>query len=52
MQTCAASSAFSDEATLLQLALSKGILNDVQSHPVFDTATRVKEFGLCQNLHQ
>ena len=50
-QTCAAGSAFCDEATLLQQAFSKGIFNDVQSHPVFYTATRVQKFSLGQNLH-
>lgn len=51
MHTCAACSAFCDEATLLQQARSKGILDDVQSHPVFHTAARIQKFSLGDDLH-
>ena len=48
--TSAASSALCDEPTLLQQALSKGILDDAECHPVFDAATRIQKLSLGNNL--
>ena len=52
MSTCAACSAFCNEAPFCQTFLSEGILNDMQSNSVLHTAAWVEKLSLGNNLQQ
>ena len=52
MPTCAACSAFCNEASFCQTSTGKGILNDTQSNSVLDTAAWVEKLSLGKNLQQ
>ncbi len=52
MPTCAACSAFCNEAPFCQMSLSKGIMNNMQSNSVLHTAAWVEKLSLGNNLQQ